>query len=212
MEKKYKYLGYFMLLLIPLTFFGFYKSYFGLIPEFNETTDTVTHLHAFVSSLWIGTLIVQPFLISNKKFKTHRAIGKLSYILFPLLAVFFILQMVKDSGADNIIQAIFFPFRDLVLLIIFYGLAIYHRKKRAIHMRYMIATALVFLFPTVGRIAGGIMGIEGIGGTEITYLLIYLIFMGLLYYDTLNQTKVKTYHISCFCFMVSHVAFLIVFL
>lgn len=212
MEKKYKYIGYFMILLIPITFFGFYKSYFGLIPEFSETTDTITHLHAFVSSLWIGTLIVQPFLISNKKFKTHRTIGKLSYILFPLLAVFFILQMAKHSGEDDVFQAIFFPLRDLVLLIIFYGLAIYHKKVTAIHMRYMIATALVFLFPTFGRIAGNMMEIEGIGSTEVTYLLIYLIFIGLIYYDTLNQTKVRTYLISCFCFMVSHVVFFITFL
>jgi len=201
-----------MILLIPITFFGFYNSYFGLIPEFSERTDTITHLHAFVSSLWIGVLIVQPFLISNKKFRTHRAIGKLSYILFPLLAVFFILQMAKNLGEENLFQAVFFPLRDLLLLIIFYGLAIYHKKVTAIHMRYMIATALVFLFPTIGRIAGYMLGVEGIGTTEISYLLIYLIFIGLIYYDTLNETKVRTYLISCFCFMVSHVVFFITFL
>ncbi|MEH6536631.1 MAG: hypothetical protein V7719_09575 [Psychroserpens sp.] len=212
MEKKYKYIGYFMIFLIPLTFFGFYKTYFGLIPVFNEKTDTITHLHAFVSTLWIGALIVQPFLISNKKFKTHRAIGKFTYVLFPLLVVFFILQMTKKSGEDNVLQAIFFPLRDLSLLTIFYGLAIYHKKQTAIHMRYMIASAMVFLFPTVGRITGIIMGIEGIGGTEITYLLIYSIFLGLIYYDTLSKTKVRTYHISCLCFMVSQLFFFFIFL
>lgn len=36
MEKKYKNLGYFMLLLIPLTIAGFYKTYIGQYPDFNN--------------------------------------------------------------------------------------------------------------------------------------------------------------------------------
>ena len=38
MEKAYKNLGYFFLLLIPLTFLGFYKTYFIQFPSFEENT------------------------------------------------------------------------------------------------------------------------------------------------------------------------------
>ena len=48
MEKGYRNIGFVFLLLIPLTFLGFYKSYFVLSPEFVGTVDTYTHIHAFV--------------------------------------------------------------------------------------------------------------------------------------------------------------------
>ena len=85
MGKTYKYLGYFLLLLIPLTFAGFYKTYIGQFPDFEEKIDSFIHFHALIASLWILILIIQPFLILNKKYAAHRTIGKLSYILFPLL-------------------------------------------------------------------------------------------------------------------------------
>ena len=95
MEKNYKYLGYFLLILIPLTFAGFYKTYIGQFPNFEEKIDSFIHFHAIIASLWILLLIIQPLLILNKKYKVHRTIGKFSFILFPLLILSFIPQMIK---------------------------------------------------------------------------------------------------------------------
>ena len=76
-----------MLLLIPLTFAGFYKTYFEPFPNFGKNIDIYIHIHAVIASLWIAILIVQPFLIVNKKIALHRSVGKLSYVVFPLLII-----------------------------------------------------------------------------------------------------------------------------
>ncbi len=48
MDKTYKYLGYYLLLLIPLIFAGFYKSYFQPFPNFGENINVFVNLNAFV--------------------------------------------------------------------------------------------------------------------------------------------------------------------
>jgi len=142
MEKPYKYLAYFLLLLIPLIFAGFYRSYFESFPNFNKSINVYVHLHAFIASVWILMLIVQPFLILKKKYSLHRAIGKASYVVFPLLVLSFIPQIIKIINTENI-ENLFFPIGDGTLLIVFYSIAIYYRKTRSKHMRYMIASAII---------------------------------------------------------------------
>ena len=39
MEKTYKNIGYIILLLIPLTIFGFFKTYFIKFPDFDENIN-----------------------------------------------------------------------------------------------------------------------------------------------------------------------------
>lgn len=143
MDKSYKYLGYFFLLLIPLTIAGFYKTYIVQFPNFKENITYFIHIHAFIASVWIGILIVQPFLIVNKKFALHRKVGKVSYIVFPLLILSFVPQIIRTANSDNQ-KDLFFSLADSSLLIIFYSLAVYYKKISSRHMQYMIATTLVF--------------------------------------------------------------------
>lgn len=200
-----------MLLLILLTITGFYKTYIGQYPVFDEKIDLFIHLHALIASVWILMLIIQPFLIRRNKFKAHRIIGKLSYIIFPLLILSFVPQMIKivDSGYIN---RLFQPGRDCVLLFIFYGLAIYNRKNISLHMRYMIATALVFLFPTTGRIFHIIFEMPVLVGTSVTYLIIYVILISLVIYDKKNKKNYKPYLVTMFCMIVSQIIFYIIFI
>jgi len=98
LEKEYRNIGFIFLLFIPLTFLGFYKTYFVLSPEFVGTVDIYTHIHALVASLWITVLITQPLLIRFKNFKLHRTFGKISYFIFFALILSFIPQMIKEYG------------------------------------------------------------------------------------------------------------------
>lgn len=117
MEKEYRNIGFIFLLFIPLTFLGFYKTYFVLSPEFVGTVDGYTHIHAFTASLWITLLIVQPLLIRSKNFSLHRTFGKISYLVFFALILSFIPQMIKEYGKG------LFPLNasfDISLLMLFY--------------------------------------------------------------------------------------------
>jgi hypothetical protein len=211
MEKTYRYLGYFMLVLIPLIFAGFYKTYIEQIPNFKENITSYIHIHAFIATIWIMMLIAQPFLILNKKFAIHRTVGKLSYIVFPLLILSFVPQMIRIVHSENP-ENLFFPLADCVLLIVFYSLAIYNRKTSSKHMRYMIATAIVFLGPTIGRIGPIWMGWSGIFTQNVQYGIIYLILLSLIVYDKSNRRKYNPYLVAIACFAIHQAVFYLVFL
>ncbi len=211
MDKTYKYTGYFLLLLIPLIFAGFYKSYFQSFPDFGPNINVFVHLHAFIASLWVLMLIAQPFLIFNRKLALHRKVGKLSYIVFPLLILSFIPQIIKIIRTENIAN-LFFPLGDGVLLIAFYSLAIYNRKLRSKHMRYMVAGALVLLGPTVGRIGPNLLGWSELFTQNIQYAIIYTILISLILYDRKNHRKFQPYLVVIAGFMIHQVVYHVIFL
>ncbi len=211
MDKTYRYTGYFLLLLIPLIFAGFYKSYFQPFPHFGPNITVLVHLHAFIASVWVLILIVQPFLIFNKKLALHRKVGKLSYIVFPLLVLSFIPQILKIIRTENIAN-LFFPLGNGALLIAFYSLAIYYRKQRSKHMRYMIASALVLLGPTVGRIGTDLLGRSDLFTQNMQYAIIYTILISLIFYDRKNHRKFQPYVVAIAGFIVHQVVYHIIFL
>ena len=210
MEKAYKNLGYFLILLIPLTFIGFYKTYFQQFPTFEKNIDVFIHLHAVIASFWILMLIVQPILISNKKIRLHKELGKISYIIFPLLILSFIPQMARIINSENL-NFLFFPLADSILLMLFYSLAIYHRKKLAKHMRYMIGTAIVFLGPTFGRIGSILLELPEVLSQNILYAIIYLLLIGLILYDKKNGKNYQPYLLILATWIVHQIMFNLIF-
>jgi len=199
MEKEYRNIGFVFLLFIPLTFLGFYKTYFVLSPEFVGTVDSYTHIHAFVASIWITILITQPLLIRFKNFKLHRYFGKISYFVFFALILSFIPQMIKEYGKN------LFPLNasfDIALLILFYTLAIKYKNNVAMHMRYMIAIALIFIGPTLGRIIFFLLELENLGSLHIPYLLVIGILSGLIFWDKKNGRKYKPYLVALISFTI----------
>lgn len=211
MDKTYKYLGYFFLLLIPLIFAGFYKSYFQPFPNFGKKLDVYLHIHSIIASLWVAILIAQPFLIANKKVAWHRIVGKGSYVVFPLLILSFFPRIIKTYDAGEF-QYLFFPFADGLLLILFYSLAIYYKKKTARHMRYMIASALVLLGPTVGRIGPRLFGWSELLTQNVQYAIIYSILITLILYDRKNKRQFQPYLVAIGCLFIHQIVYHLVFL
>jgi FtsH-binding integral membrane protein len=210
MEKGYKNLGFILILLIPLTFLGFLKTYFIQIPTFEENITPYIHIHAVIASVWILILIAQPLLIRNRKNKFHKKIGKISYVLFPLLILSFIPQMIRIINSDNP-NILFFPLADSLSLTLFYSLAIYHRKNVSKHMRYMIGTALVFLGPTIGRIGPRILGLSENVTQNSQYGLIYLILIGLIIFDRKHQKNYQPYLIILSIWIIHQITFNLIF-
>jgi len=210
LEKAYKNLGYLLILLIPFTFLGFYKTYFNQFPTFEENINTSIHVHAVIASIWILMLIVQPLLIRNRKNKLHKKIGKISYMVFPLLILSFIPQMIRIVNSDNP-TVLFFPLSDSITLTIFYSLAIYHRHNLSKHMRYMIGTAIVFLSPTLGRIGPLLLGLSDSVTQNILYGIIYLILIGLIFYDKKNGKKYQPYLLIFSVWIIHQITFNLVF-
>jgi hypothetical protein len=149
-RRSYLYFILFFLFMIA----GFWYTYFTRILD-QENYRMHTHGAALIA--WCLMLIIQPLLIRMKKTKLHRAVGKFSYVLVPVLLftttdlLRYRLQSVPQLGPLD------YYFAALVLIallafIILYGLAIYHRKKSTIHARYMLCTAFPLFTPITDRI------------------------------------------------------------
>lgn len=210
MEKKYQNLGFILLLMIPITFWGFYWNYFSKFPEFDNINFYI-HVHAFIASSWLFLLIVQPFLIRSRKYDLHRKLGKISYFIFPLLILSFVPPMINmyNNGDFN---RLLFPLMDISLLLVFYTLAIRNRKNIAYHMRYMIAIPLVFLSPTLGRILGRILSDPFIDSGHILYGSINLVLLVLIFWDRANNRKYQPYLVALSGFIIYETLYHIIFL
>jgi uncharacterized membrane protein len=209
MEKAYKNLGYFLILLVPFALLGFYKTYFNQFPSFKDTS-TYIHIHAAIASIWVLLLVAQPLLIRKKKYKLHKQLGKISYLLFPLLILSFIPGMIRIFNSDSP-TILFFPLSDVIMLIIFYLLAIYHRKNTSKHMRYMIGVAIVFLDPTLGRIGVLLLELSDKVNQNALCIIIYLILTGLILLDRKNGKNYKPYVLILSIWIIHQITFNLIF-
>ena len=75
----------FFLALIPLfAIWGFWVTYFTRPPE---TLSGYDHLHGYAMFGWTLMLILQSFLVRTERRDLHRMLGKLAWVLGPLVVV-----------------------------------------------------------------------------------------------------------------------------
>ncbi|MES2795268.1 MAG: hypothetical protein V4683_04840 [Bacteroidota bacterium] len=232
-QKNYNFyhnLGYWFLLLIVLVFAGFYTTYFSV---FFQPTATIIHIHFTLMVVWIAMLIAQPFLIKFKKLFLHRALGKISYVLVPLVLLsgflmirhsyYLLIENLRQKAAQGLNQldshqilqeaayyeaiAIFY----LTWFALFYSLAIINRRKSAIHARFMLATALPLLGPTVDRIVIFNFKLPSYLPYELpSFLLIDTILVLLLWHDYQNKRSTKTIKLSLIIYLTGQLLYFIV--
>jgi len=214
MEKGYKNLVYFFGLISVITFIGFYKKYFSLAPDFPGLKN-IHHFHALALTTWLSMLIIQPILIANNKMIAHRMIGKLSYILVPLMFVSMLfayhnqyLRFVSEGKPESETLAfVFSPATDAIPFLIFYLLAILHKRETPKHMRYMISTGIVIGGPGLGRIFMTWMGMDIFAAIGLITLITLLVFVGLIVYDRVKkkQFKINPFTIALIIWLIPNI-------
>ncbi len=145
-----------MTLAAAVIFAGFFQSFFSKLQQ----TDLSHHLHGISATLWLLLLIVQPFLYSRSNISLHRKLGKISFVLVPLLLIgglrmVYIMLNSQDNYPPLVTYKLsFLDFFYMIQFTIFYILAIVHRKNIQLHPRYMAATVLVLIPPGLARLLG----------------------------------------------------------
>lgn len=136
---------------------GFHFTYTIKFPKFNGF-QWEQHFHGAMLMSWFGMLIIQPLLIRFNKRNTHRNLGKISYVLAPLVcySVFLVSRMVyyreiKTRPIESVLAQLSIDIPTIFIFGLFFVLAMLNRKDAAVHMRYMIATSLLMLGPGLGR-------------------------------------------------------------
>ncbi|HVU99330.1 MAG TPA: hypothetical protein VHE34_29115 [Puia sp.] len=134
---------------------GFYRTYIIFFPSF-DGFKPIQHFHGAMMMTWMALLIVQPLLIRAGKLSLHRLIGKLSFVIAPIVLLSMIL--ITKFGYDKSplphverVGKLALQSGDIVQFALFYCLAIVNRKNTYNHMRYMIGTAVMMIGPGLGR-------------------------------------------------------------
>ena len=153
-------------LLFVLLQLGFHPTYFQYYPEFKKFT-WLHHIHGMLMASWIILLVVQPILIHKGKLAAHRFVGKLSYVVAPLMiaSMFLILRFsfhkaIAKRPFEAVISFQSLTILQLICFTLFFILAIVNKKNTFKHVRYMIGTALVFVTPPLSRVLGEYFKIE----------------------------------------------------
>jgi uncharacterized membrane protein YozB (DUF420 family) len=154
---------YFFVALVLVAIAGFWPSYFSRI---HQEAELRVHLHGAAMSLWCLMLVVQSYLIRTDRRGLHRQVGKLSYALVPFIFLSTLtLQRIRvqESAEGLTPELLYFLYVVLSLLAVFvftYALAIYHRRRPQVHMRYMACTALPLIDPIGARLLHNHLGMD----------------------------------------------------
>jgi hypothetical protein len=154
----YGYISAFFVLILIVLAWGFHRTYTIYFPHF-KGFKFAQHFHGAIMLLWMFILIAQPLLIRYNKVQIHRAIGKFTYILAPVLfvALFLVSRMVylrtlSTGGTQaEAIGSMTNSIPDLIDFIVLYSLAVIYRKNTFRHMRFMICTSFLMIGPGLGR-------------------------------------------------------------
>jgi len=206
MEKAYKNIGLFIIVVLAFVIWGFYNSYYGLMPSF-KGVSVAMHIHGTIMLSWFLLLIVQPILIRQNKFELHKKVGKMSYVVAPLVVLSILLvskaQFIHNFSLQTREDNIALLTLDLPLAFtfaIFYILAMLNKKRTAYHMRYMISTALLIMIAGTVRVFLNYFGLEFPQAVQFGWLLIAGLTLFFVMYDLTKGSSYKPYLIALIFF------------
>jgi len=128
---------------------GFWPTYFGPLVDGSLLKPFRVHVHAAVYVGWMFLFISQVSFAALGKMKWHIRLGKfgIGYGIFLILVGLYtaIARAALETGE------FFGPFLDMVIFALFFGPAIYYRKKPYLHKKLMIVATTMLLIAAVGR-------------------------------------------------------------
>lgn len=180
----------YFLLAMAVIIAGFFPSFFNNLRQ----TDLLHHVHGMSATAWLLLLVVQPLLYSRGYISLHRKLGKLSFVLVPLLlfgGVKMVQLMISRPADYPTLEPFRLSFIDAVSMIAFlgfYGMAIYYRFTRGLHARCMAATVVLLIPPGLTRLLLHFPGVDSFTkGLNINFLLIEIVLLLLLLDDKKRQ-------------------------
>ena len=161
---------------------------------------------------WTLILIAQPILIRYKRYRAHKILGRITYVLVPLVVITCI-GVMRQQYSENIVQkmthaqsfrSLFTSFTGVFSIVIYYVLAIIYvlRGNIAFHMRYMICLFLEFIPPTFGRTLGYWLGMRQVYTHTIAVAAGALILIVLIIADKKRGANFNPYVVALSLYVI----------
>lgn len=140
---------------------GFGRTYYlkGLF-DFPPLASTLVHVHGLLMTAWVALFAAQVWLIAAKRTRVHQRLGYAGVGLAVLIIIagfFTALRAAKYGSAATPpgvppLAFMIVPMCDLLMFALFFGAAVYYRRRPAPHKALMLLTAVNFLPPALARI------------------------------------------------------------
>jgi hypothetical protein len=134
------------------------------------------HLHGVAMFAWMALLVSQATLIRMGMRPLHRMAGKISYVLVPVVVVSTALlahyRLRQGPPSDELLYFFCVQLGLMAAFVFSYAMAMKYRHVPAIHMRYMMGTALATVDPILARILAIYFGVNPPLLQVITYGLV----------------------------------------
>jgi hypothetical protein len=146
------------LLVAAIALTGFWPTYFGPLVRGIVEKPPVIHVHAAVYSGWVLLFLAQILFAATGRIAQHRRLGRIGiYYGIALIAVGVFTAFTQFEAridAGNLAEAqrfILAPLSDMIVFALFFGAAIYYRRKPEIHKRLMLVATTTLLVAAVAR-------------------------------------------------------------
>ncbi len=180
------------------------------------------HAHGAAMFLWCAMLVAQAGLVALKRPRWHRYLGRASFVLVPVIA-FTTLDFLhfRLTGvtrfSDSALYFVALIVNALVAFGILYALALYHRRNRPLHARFMIATIFPLFTPVTDRLIGFHWPelaplMPTIGGATVLpfagFLLADAILIGLIAMDWFRERRFDAFAVALVVTVAYHTSVL----
>lgn len=200
----YKYGHYFVGFVLLVTVTGFWASYFTQV----GSVPLAFHVHAVTATSWLLLLLLQSLAIQRRKNAFHKALGKASFAMFPMLIVGFVMiinvSAARFAALESPFIAVLGPAFGIGMAIaiaayltLFY-LALRNRRNIKLHAGYMLATPMILFESPFSRLMDqafpwmNVIGSEGprqvLDTIAISDAMVAIFAMTLYFMDRKNGT------------------------
>lgn len=133
---------------------GFWPGYFRPLVIGTLSQPLLIHIHATIFTGWLVLFFLQAYFAATRRIQLHLAVGRMGIWYGVLLLIVGLTTGVlrsaarTDGAAEELLLAIL---EDMLMFAGFFGVAIWYRKKPAIHRPAMVVAATSLLVAAVGR-------------------------------------------------------------
>jgi hypothetical protein len=184
----------------------------GYLSQILDEPAAVVHIHGALMSLWLGLLISQAYLIRTNRREIHRQLGKLSYLLAPVVFIFIAIirhNAMIESGdplaAENLRLLLPNAIGQPLTFAFAYGLAIYNKRDAPTHARFMLCTPIPMAGPILNRVMMNYFDMEAAGAGQVTRSIVITSLIVLSLWDWFKHRRLNVFPVVLGFFLLLRV-------
>lgn len=179
MERRTSWLVAFFIVVVLISLSGFFNSYIRFFPATGKF-PLIIHVHFIAFISWFLLLIIQPILVRRKNYRLHRKLGKLSYLIAPVLVITMLLLVFAkfhrewQESAKGAAIMLLAGLLDSILYSACYIIAMKNKRNIRWHAAFLIGATLIILNPGLSRLLNQIQPGTGLLAAVLAPFLVPL--------------------------------------